>query len=84
MGLRKPFKRMARTTGLEPAAFAVSIPGPVRAIAQTPDGYLWLATNTGLFRFDGIRFVLWDPSHLQAKRKRRARRWFLVAHRVQR
>ncbi|HET6845062.1 MAG TPA: two-component regulator propeller domain-containing protein, partial [Candidatus Angelobacter sp.] len=35
--------------------------GPVRSIAQTPDGYLWLATDAGLYRFDGIRFVLWQP-----------------------
>lgn len=27
-------------------------------IARTPDGYLWLATDNGLMRFDGIRF--WD------------------------
>jgi len=33
------------------------IPGPVRAIAQTPDGYLWLGTEAGLYRFDGLRFV---------------------------
>lgn len=25
-------------------------------IAQTPDGYLWLATTHGLVRFDGVRF----------------------------
>src|SRR5467141_3517143 len=37
------------------------IPGPVRAIAQTPDGYLWLGTETGLYRFDGLRFVAWEP-----------------------
>jgi len=37
------------------------ITGPVRAIAQTPDGYLWLGTDAGLYRFDGIRFVLWQP-----------------------
>ena len=24
--------------------------------AQTPDGYLWLGTTAGLFRFDGVRF----------------------------
>ncbi len=30
--------------------------GPVRAIAQTPDGYLWLGTEKGLFRFDGTSF----------------------------
>jgi signal transduction histidine kinase/ligand-binding sensor domain-containing protein len=38
------------------------IPGPVRAIAQTPDGYLWLGTEVGLYRFDGLRFVAWEPS----------------------
>jgi signal transduction histidine kinase/ligand-binding sensor domain-containing protein len=37
------------------------IPGPVRAIAQTPDGYLWLGTDAGLYRFDGLLFVLWQP-----------------------
>jgi len=36
------------------------IPGPVRAITQTPDGYLWLGTEAGLYRFDGIRFVSWE------------------------
>jgi signal transduction histidine kinase/ligand-binding sensor domain-containing protein len=34
---------------------------PVRGIAQTTDGYLWLGTETGLFRFDGVRFVHWQP-----------------------
>ena len=29
----------------------------VRQIAQTPDGYLWLATSGGLMRFDGIHFT---------------------------
>jgi len=31
-------------------------PGPVLALAQTPDGWLWLGTPTGLFRFDGVDF----------------------------
>jgi signal transduction histidine kinase/ligand-binding sensor domain-containing protein len=35
--------------------------GVVHTIAQTSDGYLWLGTETGLFRFDGVRFVPWDP-----------------------
>jgi signal transduction histidine kinase/ligand-binding sensor domain-containing protein len=26
-------------------------------IAQTKDGYLWIGTNSGLVRFDGVRFV---------------------------
>jgi signal transduction histidine kinase/ligand-binding sensor domain-containing protein len=25
-------------------------------IAQTPDGFLWIATQNGLYRFDGVRF----------------------------
>lgn len=29
----------------------------VHAIAQTPDGYLWMGTEEGLIRFDGVRFV---------------------------
>jgi ligand-binding sensor domain-containing protein/signal transduction histidine kinase len=29
----------------------------VYAIAQTPDGYLWVGTREGLARFDGVRFV---------------------------
>lgn len=31
------------------------------AMAQTPDGYLWIAGSFGLFRFDGLRFVPWQP-----------------------
>ncbi len=31
--------------------------GAVNAIAQTPDGYLWLATQSGVVRFDGVRTV---------------------------
>jgi signal transduction histidine kinase/ligand-binding sensor domain-containing protein/CheY-like chemotaxis protein len=29
----------------------------VATLAQTPDGYLWLGTPSGLVRFDGFRFV---------------------------
>jgi len=36
--------------------------GNINAIAQTPDGYLWLATELGvLLRFDGVRTVPWQP-----------------------
>jgi len=31
--------------------------GEINAIAQTPDGYLWLGTQFGLLRFDGVRNV---------------------------
>jgi len=30
----------------------------IHSIAQTPDGYLWIATNKGLVRFDGINFSM--------------------------
>jgi signal transduction histidine kinase/ligand-binding sensor domain-containing protein len=33
------------------------VQGAVNAIAQTPDGYLWLATQSGVVRFDGVRTV---------------------------
>ena len=35
--------------------------GRVNAIAQTSDGYLWLGTEFGLLRFDGVRSVPWQP-----------------------
>ena len=34
-------------------------PGVISSIAQTPDGYLWLGTEFGLRRFDGVRSVAW-------------------------
>ncbi len=33
--------------------------GTPHAITQTKDGYLWIGTETGLVRFDGVRFVPW-------------------------
>ena len=35
--------------------------GTAFAMAQTPDGYLWLGTEFGLFRSDGVRFLPWQP-----------------------
>ncbi|MGP0020185.1 MAG: two-component regulator propeller domain-containing protein [Candidatus Sulfotelmatobacter sp.] len=35
--------------------------GAIFAMAQTPDGYLWLGTENGLFRFDGVRSIPWQP-----------------------
>jgi len=31
-----------------------------QTIARTPDGYLWVGTQEGLARFDGMRFVVYD------------------------
>jgi ligand-binding sensor domain-containing protein len=38
----------------------------VLAIAQTPDGYLWLGTEAGLVRFDGITFTVFDKRNTPA------------------
>jgi signal transduction histidine kinase/ligand-binding sensor domain-containing protein len=32
------------------------LPGPIGMMAQTADGWLWLGTPNGLYRFDGVRF----------------------------
>ncbi len=34
--------------------------GRAWTIAQTTDGYIWVGTDAGLFRFDGVRFVRWS------------------------
>jgi ligand-binding sensor domain-containing protein/signal transduction histidine kinase/CheY-like chemotaxis protein/HPt (histidine-containing phosphotransfer) domain-containing protein len=33
------------------------------AIARTPDGYLWVGTQEGLARFDGVRFTVFDADN---------------------
>ncbi len=55
-------------TGVSPAAPAppwvihtwqsdVGLPdNTVVGVGQTPDGFLWVATSTGLVRFDGVQF----------------------------
>ena len=40
--------------------------GAVWAVVQTPDGYIWLGTEFGLLRFDGVRAVPWRPPADQA------------------
>ncbi|MCU1267838.1 MAG: putative two-component system sensor kinase [Acidobacteria bacterium] len=35
----------------------------VHSIAQTPDGYVWIGTEEGLARFDGIRFTVFDKQN---------------------
>jgi len=34
----------------------------VQALAQTPDGFLWIGTEVGLVRFDGVSFTVFDKS----------------------
>jgi signal transduction histidine kinase/ligand-binding sensor domain-containing protein len=52
----------------------------VTAIAQTPDGYLWLGTYNGLARFDGARFVTFDPANTPALTQARVQGLFLDAN----
>jgi signal transduction histidine kinase/ligand-binding sensor domain-containing protein len=37
------------------------VAGPVYGITQTRDGYLWIAAEKGIVRFDGLRFRLFEP-----------------------
>jgi PAS domain S-box-containing protein len=36
-------------------------PGRTQALVQTTDGYLWLGTDSGVFRFDGVHFDRYSP-----------------------
>src|SRR5579862_3473461 len=35
----------------------------IRGVAETPDGYLWIATLNGVARFDGVRFTVFNRSN---------------------
>ncbi|MEL1264032.1 sensor histidine kinase [Pseudoxanthomonas putridarboris] len=37
-------------------------PANIWALSQTPDGFLWLGTGHGLYRFDGVSFERFDSS----------------------
>ncbi len=41
----------------------------VSAIAQTPDGYIWIGTYDGLVRYDGLRFTTFDRGTLPAMQR---------------
>ena len=49
----------------------------VTAVAQTPDGYLWIGTYNGLARFDGVRFMTFDPANTPALSHARVRKLFV-------
>src|SRR6266496_1524740 len=51
----------------------------VTALAQTPDGYLWVGTYNGLARFDGVRFVKFDPDNTPQLKRARVRRLYVDA-----
>src|SRR6184192_904758 len=37
----------------------------IKAITQTRDGYLWLGTQGGLVRFDGVNFIKFDQQNTE-------------------
>ena len=43
----------------------------INAITQTQDGYLWIGSQNGLARFDGARFVVFDPDNTPALKSSR-------------
>lgn len=45
--------------------------GTVTSIVQSPDGYLWLGTQNGLVRFDGVTFRVFDANNTPAIRNNR-------------
>ena len=45
--------------------------GSAQAIAQTPDGYIWIATLDGLVRFDGVRMTVFSKSTVPEMRSNR-------------
>ena len=46
--------------------------GAIYNIAQTPDGYLWLGTEFGLLRFDGVRMTTWPSNRFLPSTKIRS------------
>src|SRR5262245_41678 len=41
-------------------------PSYISSLAQTADGVLWVRTNVGLYRFDGLRFERFEPPPSQS------------------
>lgn len=66
---------LLRLNAAEPSDYAIDLwtsdnddlpDSSVTALAQTLDGYLWVGTYNGLARFDGVRFVTFDPANQPA------------------
>lgn len=49
----------------------------VTSIVQTPDGYLWLGTQNGLVRFDGVNFKVFNENNTPAIKNNRMVRLFV-------
>jgi signal transduction histidine kinase/ligand-binding sensor domain-containing protein len=55
----KPLARYKLDVWAEESGFTAS---GIAAIRQSRNGYLWIGTGSGLFRYDGARFVVYDKS----------------------
>jgi signal transduction histidine kinase/ligand-binding sensor domain-containing protein len=51
----------------------------VTAVVQSRDGYLWVGTYSGLARFDGVRFTVFDENNTPALRSSRVTSLFEAA-----
>ncbi len=51
----------------------------VTAVVQTRDGYLWVGTYSGLARFDGVQFTVFDENNTPAMRSSRVTSLFEAA-----
>ncbi len=52
----------------------------INAVVRTSDGYLWLATQKGVVRFDGTQFVVFDTSNTPGMKDDRASCLLLDSH----
>jgi signal transduction histidine kinase/ligand-binding sensor domain-containing protein len=80
--LMRAIASSGQTLGLQPESFFPEMkpvvahmqwtgrdgaPGNIAALAQTTDGYLWLGTPLGLYRFDGLQFTSYPMTSMEAK-----------------
>jgi signal transduction histidine kinase/ligand-binding sensor domain-containing protein len=58
-----PSTPISSFSGLHHTGWGVSdgVPPNITDLAQTADGYLWIGTAGGLYRFDGVRFERFQP-----------------------
>ena len=56
-----PFRGMTHTAWTQ----SDGAPGGISSLAQTTEGYLWIGSSLGLYRFDGIHFASYPFSHEQ-------------------
>jgi signal transduction histidine kinase/ligand-binding sensor domain-containing protein len=59
----EPSTQISSFSGLYHTGWGVSegVPPNITDLAQTTDGYLWIGTEGGLYRFDGVRFERFQP-----------------------